>query len=44
MTPAKGTDEEIARAVSRIEVMSDANKLQNIFSAVHSGYELACQV
>jgi len=41
MNPAKGPDQEIKSVVSGIEVIGDANQVQDIFSAIHSGYELA---
>lgn len=44
MNPAKGPDREIEKAVPRIEVIGDANQVQDIFSAIHSGYDLARQV
>ena len=41
MNPAKGPDQEIKNAVSKIEIIGDANQVQDIFSAIHSGYDLA---
>ncbi|MBW2093372.1 MAG: FAD-dependent oxidoreductase [Deltaproteobacteria bacterium] len=44
MNPEEGPDQEIRNVVSRIEIIGDANQVQDIFSAIHSGYELARQV
>lgn len=44
MNPAKGPDQEIKNAVSKIEIIGDANQVQDIFSAIHSGYDLACRL
>jgi 2,4-dienoyl-CoA reductase-like NADH-dependent reductase (Old Yellow Enzyme family)/thioredoxin reductase len=44
MNPATGPDQEIKNAVSRIEIIGDANEVQDIFSAIHSGYELARRI
>jgi 2,4-dienoyl-CoA reductase-like NADH-dependent reductase (Old Yellow Enzyme family)/thioredoxin reductase len=44
MNSAKGPDREIKNAVSRIEIIGDANQVQDIFSAIQSGYELARQL
>ena len=41
MLSAPGPDEEIKKIVSRLEIIGDANQVQDIFSAVHAGYELA---
>ena len=41
MHSAKGPDQETKSVVSRIEIIGDANQVQDIFSAIHSGYELA---
>jgi len=41
MQSAPGPDEQIANAVSMMEVIGDARKVQDIFSAVHAGYNLA---
>jgi 2,4-dienoyl-CoA reductase-like NADH-dependent reductase (Old Yellow Enzyme family)/thioredoxin reductase len=38
-TPAP--DEEIRRSVSKIEIIGDAREVQDIFTAVHAGYQLA---
>jgi len=44
MNPAKVPDQEIKNAVSKIEIIGDANQVQDIFSAIHSGYDLACRL
>jgi len=44
MNPVKGPDQEIKNMVSRIEIIGDAKQVQDIFSAIHSGYDLACQL
>ena len=36
-----GTAEDIKKAVSNVEILGDADEVQDIFSAVHAGYELA---
>lgn len=41
MESARGPDEEIRKMVSRIEVIGDAKKVQDIFSATQAGYRLA---
>ncbi len=41
MLPAPGPDEEILKAVSKIEIIGDAREVKDIFSAVQSGHELA---
>jgi len=41
MNSANGPGEEIKNMISRIEIIGDASQVQDIFSAVHSGYELA---
>ena len=41
MLSAAGPDEEIKRAVSRIEIIGDARDVKDIFTAVHGGYSLA---
>ncbi len=41
MRSAAGPDEEIVNAVSKMEVIGDAREVQDIFSAVHAGYNLA---
>ncbi|MEA2038344.1 MAG: FAD-dependent oxidoreductase [Thermodesulfobacteriota bacterium] len=41
MRSAAGPDEEIIDAVPKIEVIGDAREVQDIFSAVHAGYNLA---
>jgi 2,4-dienoyl-CoA reductase-like NADH-dependent reductase (Old Yellow Enzyme family) len=42
MRSAPGPDEAIRAAVGTIEVIGDASQVQDIFSAVHAGYEVAC--
>ena len=39
MTPGPG--EDIQKAVPKLEIIGDANEVQDIFTAVHAGYELA---
>jgi hypothetical protein len=41
MHTAPGPDEDIKMAGPKLEIIGDANEVQNIFSAVHAGYELA---
>ena len=41
MVSAQGPDEEIRKAVPNIEVIGDAMEVQDIFSAVQAGYQLA---
>lgn len=41
MRPAQGPSDELANAVPRMEVIGDAVDVQDIFSAVHAGYNLA---
>jgi hypothetical protein len=41
MHPAPGPDADIQNAVAKLEIIGDANEVQDIFSAVHAGYELA---
>ncbi len=41
MRSAAGPDEEIVNAVTKMEVIGDAREVQDIFSAVHAGYNLA---
>ena len=41
MRSAPEPDEEIVNAVPRMEVIGDAREVQDIFSAVHAGYNLA---
>lgn len=41
MQPAPGPDENIKMAGPKLEIIGDANEIQDIFSAVHAGYELA---
>ena len=41
MLSAAGPDEEIKKAVSRIEIIGDAREVHDIFTAVHGGYSLA---
>ena len=41
MRSAPGPDEEIKKAFSTIEVIGDAHEVQDIFTAIHAGYELA---
>ena len=43
MLPAAGPDEEMKALVSRIEVIGDAREVNDIFSAVQAGYELAAK-
>jgi hypothetical protein len=41
MRTAPGPGEDIQKAVPILEIIGDANEVQDIFSAVHAGYELA---
>jgi NADPH-dependent 2,4-dienoyl-CoA reductase/sulfur reductase-like enzyme len=41
MLPAPGPDAAIAKKVSNIEIIGDAREVQDIYSAVHAGYDLA---
>ncbi len=41
MLPASGPDESIRKDVPSVEVIGDAKQVQDIFSAVHAGYEVA---
>jgi 2,4-dienoyl-CoA reductase-like NADH-dependent reductase (Old Yellow Enzyme family)/thioredoxin reductase len=41
MRSAAGPDDELMNAVSMMEVIGDAREAQDIFSAVHAGYNLA---
>jgi 2,4-dienoyl-CoA reductase-like NADH-dependent reductase (Old Yellow Enzyme family)/thioredoxin reductase len=41
MISAPGPNEEIRKLASRIEIIGDAREVQDIFSAVRAGYELA---
>jgi 2,4-dienoyl-CoA reductase-like NADH-dependent reductase (Old Yellow Enzyme family)/thioredoxin reductase len=41
MVSAPGPDEEIRRSVPRIEKIGDAREIQDIFTAVQAGYQLA---
>ena len=41
MLSALSPDESIRKSVTNIEIIGDAKQVQDIFSAVHAGYELA---
>ncbi|MEA3415585.1 MAG: FAD-dependent oxidoreductase [Thermodesulfobacteriota bacterium] len=41
MRSVPGPDKEILNAVTKMEVIGDASEVQDIFSAVHAGYNLA---
>lgn len=41
MLSAAGPDEEIAAAAPKMEIIGDAMEVQDIFTAVHAGYNLA---
>jgi 2,4-dienoyl-CoA reductase-like NADH-dependent reductase (Old Yellow Enzyme family) len=41
MRTAPGPGEDIQKAVPKLEIIGDANEVQDIFSAVHAGYEMA---
>ncbi len=43
MRSAPGPGEDIRAAVARIEIIGDANQVQDIFSAVQAGYQVACK-
>jgi len=41
MLSSPGPDEDVAAGVPHLEVIGDAEKVQDIFAAVHAGYDLA---
>ncbi len=41
MRSTAGPDEKLAQDVSTVEIIGDAREVQDIFSAVHAGYDLA---
>jgi 2,4-dienoyl-CoA reductase-like NADH-dependent reductase (Old Yellow Enzyme family)/thioredoxin reductase len=41
MLSAAGPDEEITNSVPKMEIIGDATEVQDIFTAVHAGYNLA---
>jgi len=41
MVSAQGPDEEIRKAVPKLEVIGDAREVHDIFSAIQAGYQLA---
>jgi len=41
MRSAEGPGEEVANAVPEMEIIGDAMDVQDVFSAVHAGYNLA---
>jgi 2,4-dienoyl-CoA reductase-like NADH-dependent reductase (Old Yellow Enzyme family)/thioredoxin reductase len=41
MLPAAGPEESIAQRVAKVEIIGDAAEVQDIFTAVKAGYELA---
>ena len=41
MRSTAGPDDELMNAVSMMEIIGDAREVQDIFSAVHAGYNLA---
>jgi len=41
LLPAAGPDEEIQNLVSKVEIIGDAQEVQDIFTATQKGYELA---
>jgi len=43
MLSAPEADEEIKKVIANIEVIGDAREIQDIFTAVRAGYELACK-
>ncbi|MCK4985985.1 MAG: FAD-dependent oxidoreductase, partial [Desulfobacterales bacterium] len=43
MRSAAAPDEDIKKAVSNVEILGDAREVQDIFNAVHAGYDLACR-
>jgi NADPH-dependent 2,4-dienoyl-CoA reductase/sulfur reductase-like enzyme len=43
MLSAPGPDESIRQRVAKVEIIGDAANVQDIFSAVKAGYELACK-
>jgi NADPH-dependent 2,4-dienoyl-CoA reductase/sulfur reductase-like enzyme len=44
MVSAPGPDEEIRKSVPRIEMIGDAREVQDIFTAIQAGYQLAAKV
>ncbi|MDY7035708.1 MAG: hypothetical protein SV375_06050, partial [Thermodesulfobacteriota bacterium] len=43
MLSAPGPDEDIVNAVPKMEIIGDAMEVRDIFTAVHTGYNLALQ-
>ncbi len=43
MNPAAAPPAEVKAAVSKLEIIGDAAQVQDIFNAVHAGYELAAR-
>ena len=43
MLSAPGPGENVRQRVAKVEIIGDAAKVQDIFSAVKAGYELACK-
>ena len=43
MRSAASPDESIRQRVAKVEIIGDAANVQDIFSAVKAGYELACK-
>lgn len=43
MRSAAAPDEGINKAVANVEILGDAREVQDIFNAVHAGYDLACR-
>jgi 2,4-dienoyl-CoA reductase-like NADH-dependent reductase (Old Yellow Enzyme family)/thioredoxin reductase len=41
LLPAPGPDEEIQNSVSKVEIIGDAQEIQDIFTATQAGYQLA---
>ncbi len=44
MLPAPGPQDSLRQAVKAVEVIGDANRVMDIYAAVHAGYELALQL
>jgi hypothetical protein len=40
MNSAPAPDEDIKKIMPKVEILGDAHEVQDIFSAVHAGYEL----
>jgi hypothetical protein len=43
MLSAPEPDDGIKKLIANIEIIGDARNVQDTFTAVHAGYELACK-